>query len=411
MIFGLNKYHKTTAVNFLLSLLLLVAGFSQIEVGGIKPSDLFILSLFFMLIIKGKIKMPILCFFFIISFIYAWIIGGMENYMVLVTNTILFLILFSLIPYLKNIALVETNLYLSYLNYSMFLTNLLSLSILFLFPQLVELVADVSSGGIRLKGFFTQTNGYAFVLLITFPLAVYFLNRSKTLFNYANVGIFLISILLTQSRGVIFSLIIAFGIVYLIYLTRSKKIRKFILPTLLVTFLIGAIFSLIPVYLQNTFGINLSRLNPNTSSSSERNLNEISIESLEDDRLYLVKSALSTIAEYPLGLGYQDHHIKIGEITGVYLVPHNYFLTIILTYGIILGTIWLIIIAKLLSAGLLRLYFLKTNPGDPEFYLTIVLVSLSFFYLTHSSEWSYLYILIALYLALTNKKQKSYRSI
>ena len=405
----LNKNIKNNLVRTTLTLLLSFAGFSQLTIFNQKPSDIFILLFFAVLILKSKIKIPLLCMFFIISFIYAWIIGGMENYMLLITNTLLFIIIFSLAAHLRKITLIEYQLYLSYLNHSMFLTNILSLSILFFFPQMVELVADISSGGIRFKGFFTQTNGYAFVALITFPISVYFLNRSRTIFNYINVGIFLVSLLLTQSRGVIYSLIISFGIVYVIYLARSRKIGKFILPTLLVTFLIGATFYFIPEYLENTFGINLSRLNPNTSTSNERNLNEISIESFKDDRLYLVKSALSTIAEHPFGLGYQDHHLIIGELTGIFLVPHNYFLSIILNYGVFLGTIWLIIIAKLLGIGLSRLYNLKTNPENPEFYLTIMLVSLGFFYLTHSSEWSYLYILIAFYLALINRKQKSHQ--
>jgi len=398
------KKKKMRMINFLLILFLLVAGFSQFQLVGVKPSDILTLLLFLVLLVKGKLKVPLLCFIFIFIFVYAWIIAGGDDLKSLFTNSIIFLIMFSLIDYLKNIALEKIESYLRYFNYSMFASNLVALIILVLLPQYKELVSDISSGGIRLSGFFTQANGYAFVLLVTFPIAVYFLSKKKSLFNFLNVGVFLIAILLTQSRGVLFSLAIGFGFIYSIHLIRSKKIKKYIFPTFISIALLFLLFTFLPEYLQDNFGINLTRFNTDGVSSHERNLNNLSMSEFQGDRLYLIEAAFSTIAEYPFGLGFQPHHLKIGEVTGVYLIPHNYFLSLFLYYGVVFGLFWIVVIYALLKKGLLKIYRLQTTPNDALFYLTIMMVSLSLFYLTHSSDWSYMYILIAFYIALLNRK-------
>src|SRR5690554_165203 len=398
------KKKKMRMINFLLILFLLVAGFSQFQLVGVKPSDILTLLLFLVLLVKGKLKVPLLCFIFIFIFVYAWIIAGGDDLKSLFTNSIIFLIMFSLIDYLKNIALEKIESYLRYFNYSMFASNLVALIILVLLPQYKELVSDISSGGIRLCGFFTQANWYAFVLLVTFPIAVYFLSKKKSLFNFLNVGVFLIAILLTQSRGVLFSLAIGFGFIYSIHLIRSKKIKKYIFPTFISIALLFLLFTFLPEYLQDNFGINLTRFNTDGVSSHERNLNNLSMSEFQGDRLYLIEAAFSTIAEYPFGLGFQPHHLKIGEVTGVYLIPHNYFLSLFLYYGVVFGLFWIVVIYALLKKGLLKIYRLQTTPNDALFYLTIMMVSLSLFYLTHSSDWSYMYILIAFYIALLNRK-------
>src|SRR5690554_3476677 len=334
---NIKRSHKKTLTSFFLVLLFLNAGFSQLQVAGVKPSDILIVLLFLVLLAKGKLRVPFLSFIFIFIFIYAWIIGGGDDLKSLFTNSIIFLIMFSLIDYLKNIALEKIESYLRYFNYSMFASNLVALITLVLLPQYKELVSDISSGGIRLSGFFTQSNGYAFVLLVTFPIALYFLSKKKSLFNFLNIGVFLIAILLTQSRGVLFSLLIGFGLTYSIYLIRSKKIKRYIFPVLISSALFFLLFTFLPGYLQDNFGINLTRLNTDGVSSHERNLSKVSLSEFQGDRLYLIEAAVNTIAEYPFGLGFQPHHLKIGEVSGVYLIPHKYFLSLILYYGLIFG--------------------------------------------------------------------------
>ena len=408
----LDKTIKNNITRTAITFFMAIAGFSQFSISGLKPSDFFILFLFVILIVKGKIRVPLLCVAFLFSFVYAWVLGGLEDFKTLATNMILFVIIFSLKDYLKQATLKEIDLYLKYFNYSMFASNVLALIAFVLLPQYSELVSDLSSGGARFKGFFTQTNGYAFVLLVAFPIAVYFLNKRRSVFNIANVFVFSMAILLTQSRGVLLSLMIGFGFIYLIYLIRSKKIKKYIGVIIVsLTFMIG-LFTFLPNYLQNNFGISLSRFNTEASYNNERNLNDISIESLEGDRLYLIEAALQTISEYPLGLGYQAHHTIIGEVTGVFLIPHNYFLSLILYYGLFLGLFWLGVIFVLLKKGVFGVFNLKITPDDGLFYFVIMLVSLALFYLTHSSDWSYMYILIAFYSALLSKnKNKRHESI
>lgn len=404
MQFNSNKHIVPKGISVLLVLFFMCSGFSQFQIFGVKPSDIIILALFLILLINGKLRIPLLCFIFIVGFFYAWLIGGLSDIKSLLTSIIVFVIMFSLVDLLQKIKNKKIDVYLGYFNYSMFASNLLALLFLLFFPQYKEVVSDISSGGIRFKGFFSQANGYAFVLLLSFPISVYFLNIRKSIFHFVNVCVFLIAILLTQSRGVLFSLVLGFCFVYLIHLVKSKKIKKYLFPGLVFTLLTVLLFAFLPEFIQRNFGINLARLNIDKVSKHERNLNNVSLDELQGDRLYLIESALNTLAEYPFGLGFQPHHLKIGEVTGIYLVPHNYFLSIFLFYGLIFGLFWIAVIYVLLKNGLLKIYKLETTPKDLLFYLTIMMVSLSLFYLTHSSDWSYMYILIAFYIALLNKK-------
>ena len=411
MIITLKKTRNINTIGFFLILLLSCAGFSQVQLSGIKPSDIITILLFFFLIVKNKIRLPFIGVIFIAIFFYGWVIGGLSDFKLLITNTIMFLIMFSLIDYLKKLPIKQVLSYLQYFNFSMFLSNLITLIVLILLPSNVELIADMSSGGIRLKGFFNQTNGYAFVLLLSFPIAVYFLSRQKSVFNIVNVIIFLISIILTQSRGVLYSLIIGFVVVYFIYLFRSKKIKRIIGPLILFFLALFGLFAFLPQFLQQKFGINLSRFNSDTISDSERNLNSIRLEELQGDRLYLVEAGLNTIAEYPFGLGYQPHHTIIGELTGVFLIPHNYFLSIMLYYGVIIGLLWVVVVLYLIKKGLSKISKLQEGPNNILFYLVILMISWFFFYLTHSSEWSFMYIIIAFYVALLNRNKTNNETI
>ena len=393
-------------VTLALSILFMVAGFSQIQIGGVKPSDIIISISFLILILYGKLSLGVAFIFFLISFIYAWLIGGLLDFKTLISNFIIFSIIFSLINYLKNSNITEIEYYLRLFVYSMFVSNRIALIFFLFLPQFKESVIDISSIGVRFKGFFTQANGYAYVLLLNFPIALYFLKSRKNFFNIVNVLLIISCIIMAQSRGAVLSLLMGIIIVYLIYLYRTRKIKKIIAPLILVCIVGFSALTILPNILEENFGINLSRLNPSAEKASERNISDLGISSIKEDRFYLINAGLETIQTYPFGLGFQPQHIIIGNLTGVYLIPHNYYLTLLLTYGVVVGFFWLFIIGYLIYSGLKVIYKEKVSPDNLFFYLTAMMLMVGIFYLTHSSDWSYFYFLVAFYIVML-KNQNS----
>lgn len=156
---------------------------------------------------------------------------------------------------------------------------------------------------------------------------------------------------------------------------------------------------ILPEYLQNEFGINLERINPTEQKDFNRNITDISVNSLQSDRSNLINAGLETIYNFPFGLGYQPQHTIIGDLTGVYFIPHNYYLTIILTYGIPIGLIWMLIIVLVLCSGVRSTFSHTVNPRQLYFYLTSTIIVVGLYYITHSPEWSYFYFFMAIFLA------------
>lgn len=390
---------KIDIIEISLGLLFLFAGFSQITVYDLKPSDLVIIFAFFAFLAKGKMKVKPLFLFFLLSFIYAWFLGHLDDVRTMAANSILFSLVFSFIAYFKDQPADKTIKLLKLFVVSMFVSNLLSLLIFIFFPSLRELVIDSSSVGLRFKGLFNQTNAYAFVLILNLPVSLFFLKSRVNIFNILNVLLIALCLLLSQSRAAILSLLIGMALIYGLYLFRIKKLTKIILPFIFI-FIIGfVLINILPKFLQSELGINLERLNPTEIKDHNRSLTDISINSLESDRSKLINAGIDTIVNYPFGLGYQPQHTIIGDLTGFYYIPHNYYVSLILTYGIIVGLIWVFIIVFILSKGLKLLYYNAVSPNNLFYYLTLTLVVVGLYYITHSPEWSYLYFLIAIYLA------------
>jgi O-antigen ligase len=391
-------------LGFVLSLTFLFAGFSQIIISSFKISDGLIILTFFTLLIKGKFKITLIILFFFLSFIYAWIIGDLDNIKSLISAVMVFSIVFSLINHFSKRGIIEIEYYLKLFVFSFFLSNILALSIFLLFPEFKSLVVDVSSIGVRFKGFFTQANGYAYVLLLNFPISLYFLVKNRNIYNISNVLLITVCLFLSQSRGAILSIIIGLFFIYSIYILKNGKLSKIIIPSILFFGTGYLILAFLPSLLLDNYGINLSRLNPISQKESERDLTSFNFSDLEEDRFYLIRAGFETISVYPFGLGYQDHHNIIGETTGIYLIPHNFFISIILTYGIPIGLIWIIFVIYLIWRGLIKMYFERISPHDLFFYLLSMIIIVTLFYFSHSSDWSYFYFLLGIYVALLNIK-------
>lgn len=409
---GLNllKETKNGILSFLFILIMLFAGFSQFTVFGIKPSAILIGGFTVLLVLKGYFKPSYMLTFFLISFIYGFSIGGFHDITSFFTNIVSFTFLLGVYFFLKRGAPMKSLYFLKIFNYSLFVSHLAALIIFLFIPSLKELVVDISSLGVRFKGFFTQSNSYAFILLISLPISLLFFIRKKNLLNIIILLVNLISLFLTQSRGALFGLLLSIILVYIYYYYSIGKLRRLFYPALIGASLLFLIFSFLPEFLNNNFGVNLTRFTPTKSVSHDRSFSDISYESFEDDRFYLINAAFQTISEYPFGLGFQEHHLVIGKVTGLYAIPHNYFISLILNYGILLGLIWLFIIGFLVFKGIKSIYYSTITPEHPLFFFLVILIAVSFYYFTHSPEWSYFYMIIGFYTYFLINKNISFKT-
>lgn len=387
-------------MQIIISIILFLAGFSQINIGFFGLADIFIMLLLFCLLFITKFKIKLVHFFIYFSIFYAFIIGEFSKPMQVITLTISYISLFLLIKYFKDKNESQIAQILSFFNYGMFISNIVVISFLFLLPNYRNYIIDISSTGFRLKGFFEQANGYAFVLLINVPIAAYFFFTSKKFFNFFILSTAILVFIFTQSRGALFGLILSLIIIYLSYIISHnplKRLQKLLLPSfiLIITFL--AIMNFLPEYIENNFGLNLSRINPMREAAHERNISEFSYTDLQKDRFFLLSAAFNTLSKYPLGLGYQEQHLIIGKETGVYLIPHNYFINLLLNYGVLLGLIWNIIIAYIIYKGYKYFRINRISPKNLFFYLHFMMLSVVFYYFTHSVEWFHFYVFIAIY--------------
>jgi O-antigen ligase len=395
---SLNNSWKISIISISWFLVMISAGFSQLSFAGIKPSIVFTLILLVTLAIFKNVKIGWFLFFIFFASLYGFIIGGANDLSLLFSNLIL---LFSILVFGNFLSKIEEERKIGFLlifNYSMFLSH--SITILFLLiPSFREQVVDISSIGIRLKGFFGQANGYAFVCVISTVLSTFFLVRKKNIFNFIILIVNIFALVLTQSRGAIFSLVISMLFLYVIYLIQSGRLIVILKPLAIGFVVLFLFFFIMPDLLAEKFGLNFSRLNPTEQKSDERNFSDVSVESLQDDRFYLINAGIRTIANHPLGLGYQPHHLIIGNLTGVYLIPHNYYLSIFLTYGLIIGLIWNCLILLILFFGFFYFIKNKVGPNTLFFYLQGLIFAVFLYYFTHSPEWSYFYILFSFYLS------------
>jgi hypothetical protein len=390
--------YRVNLESILWFLVLSFAGFSQIALGPFKPTQLFTLALLAILLHGNGMKRSGIFAFLVLSSLYAFLLGGFQRMDQMIINTILFISIFVFKDRIVTLSRSKVIDYLNYFNFGMFISHFIALSFLFI-PSFREIVVDVSSIGIRFRGFFNQANGYAFVALISTPISMFFFGRKRNLLNLTILTVNFLVLVLTQSRGAIFSLAIGFIIVYLSYLYVAGNLWKIVKPVIFGVGIVIVFFVTIPEFLSEKFGINLSRLNPTEKREHERNFADISMESLQGDRFYLINAGLRTFVEFPLGLGYQDHHTIIGDLTGVYLIPHNYYLSVFLTYGLFLGTLWNLVFFGIIITGYVILLKYKVPPSNPFFYLLVIMISVALYYFTHSPDWAYFYIMVSFYAA------------
>jgi hypothetical protein len=375
-----------------------LAGFSQIGLGPFKPSQIFTLCLLVFLFYNNGVKYSLIFLILVFFSLYGFILGGFQKLDQMIVNVVLFFSIFTFKDRIVKLNQERIISYLKYFNLGLFLSH--SIAFLFLIlPSMRELVVDTSSIGIRFKGFFNQANGYAFICLISTPISMFFLKRERNFLNLFIVVINLLALVFTQSRGAIFSLTLGFVVVYLSGIMIQGKIFKIIKPIFFSIGLIFIFFVTVPEFLSEKLGINLARLNPTEKRDHERNFGDISIESLQGDRYYLISAGLFTLGKYPFGLGYQDHHTVIGNLTGVYLIPHNYYLTVFLTYGFFFGFIWNMLFLGIIFWGYILFFRNRVSSSSPFYYLLLMMISVSFYYFTHSSDWSYFYIMLSFFAA------------
>ena len=62
----------------------------------------------------------------------------------------------------------------------------------------------------------------------------------------------------------------------------------------------------------------------------------------KSERSFIFQAAFEAISRFPLGIGFLEQHLVIGELTGVYKTPHNSFIADLLRFGWIFGPLWFV---------------------------------------------------------------------
>jgi O-antigen ligase len=266
-------------------------------------------------------------------------------------------------------------------------------------PSLSIYVMSYDQNGIRLKGFSSDVNGLAMDMVFTLSIVLYSLFVKKNPINFINLILTILISIMTQSRGLYVAFVIQL-LIFLYFFYRKRSIKFLIIKFSKIIILIITFFIMFPMIIQildDNYGIKLSRF----SENSDANVSEISVSSARDERGYLFKAGLNTISNNPLGIGYSDNHIIIGENTNIFLLPHNFFISIFLYYGIIFGILWLL----LFIMPLIILYKRKNkiNTMLIAFFISFI-ISLSVFISTHSSDSVYIWVFLAMSLGVINNK-------
>lgn len=344
-----------------------------------------------------NVNIDFILFLLIISTFYSYIIGGMNDFAQFIG------ILFSLITLALFIRLKLNNKNISSL-LLIFITGM-SISNLIVFIYLITgdtSVYETSKDGIRLVGFFSNSNFLAASQLLILPIIFQKIIESKSVkIKLVFTMLLLLSffiLIASQSRSAIIGFVLTnlFVFTYLRYIS----LKRIILSSFLIS--IAILFFLL---ISQKFNLEFARLNPYISSGNV-GLFDINLKSIEDDRLYLLESGIETLMHYPLGLGYTDQHVITGQLTGVYKVSHNTYLGLLVTYGIFFGLIWNGVILSLMFFSLSLLRKLNLKIDEIAVHLFVGYISFLIYNLAHDSfNWIYFWIYsLFLYMSLQNSR-------
>ena len=207
-----------------------------------------------------------------------------------------------------------------------------------------------------------KTTIIAFVIV---PLIIINGNRGTILI----VGMLIFSMLLISSKMNIIKKLLIFAVI-MIFIFNVSSIAKFLLDFLVETFDVEKTYSITNLY---------------------NMLDSQGVEGIFGSRYYIYEEALNEIKQHPiLGLGIAGFHDKYGYF------PHNIFLDVYSTFGIIIGTIYMAYIFVLgvklhiiskeniqvrilfifMLANIMKLLLSKTFIYDPVIWLYIALGNL-----------------------------------
>jgi O-antigen ligase len=396
---------QTRIISILISVFIAFSASGRANLFGIKLSIIMGVIIFLNLLFLnqkefGKIfKMDLFTILILVfSVSYAFLIDAINNRdstYILITKTFIILFSFLLMRFFINKPTSYISPILIKSNSIILIINI----IVFYFsinPSYSYLVNEYSGFGYRLKGFDEQTNGYALMLIFNVSISFYSFIKRKSLINIIALALSLILSIMTQSRSLLVAIFMSIFITYLLQIFINNKLKdygKFFMILISSVLIISSIMTLLPKYLYNNYGIQLSRFNEENDTS----INDINSSNLSSERFDLYKSGIETLVKYPLGIGYADNNITIYRTTGVNFVPHNLYIQILLNYGFIFGLFWIL----LLLYPIIKLFKNIRNVNNEDdrkllVFFIMMNIQLLFFFLAHSSETIYMWFFIGL---------------
>ncbi len=218
--------------------------------------------------------------------------------------------------------------------YSLSKVFFISISVMIVIEYLMRVVFHVDVVSVfgwdspRWLGLFANPNAYAFFLLCCFPIIFIFSGFSKDIrsafVSVIPAAIVLVAVYFTGSRA-------AYGALGVLVLFLSARFFRKLVLTIVVSFVLIAIFHVIPIVLEIIFsGINGSRF-----SYIINNTTVSGLLSVQGDRMLGVIEGWRMFLDYPLfgaGLG-AFYHSQTNS--GIPLVIHNSFLWVLAEFGVV----------------------------------------------------------------------------
>ena len=383
----------------------LFAGFSWLHIGELKLLNVLCSLLFIVFILSCKItmnKVPLFLFFIGMACydaVLGSILGTLDSAgaIAIVRNLIVEIIFVYMTVYYSKTTDSEKDMIFDFMAMSISAYNTLILIIFFFFPMYKSDIVLSDTHGDRLCGYLSDNpNAYALVCLLGALIVLHRLLKKDTIFRWIITVVNIITIILIQSRAAYFALALGF-VFYFYYLPHKKVILKRMLFIMLLIPFIGLSVAK-DFYGRAEHVINSIGLSRFSSAGGEAGaITSVGVDDFKDERMNLIEASFETIRVHPMGIGSANQVDIIEAVTGVDLVSHNLFVGYVLTYGVVLGALWIFLIFLMFSKTFFLFWHNKISYESPFLLSSGVLLGIFCYLFFHILNWFFIWIVLAIH--------------
>jgi hypothetical protein len=287
------------------------------EVLGVKV--LYIIDILLILFVLTRTllfnaKWSLLIGLLMFSTFLAWNIGGWHRITLLIGYIGNLITLFLLSGWINHKIFVSKVLANITIIFSLFAVYIIYFSLID--PSQIDSFYFIASEGIRLSGFYDNPNIFGGLVLISNIGLLSLFQEKNRLLLFIGILLHIVVSFLTQSRSLIV-VILFYNFVFVCL--RERRLMWYF--GVLVFCSLGFLHE-----------IDFGRLEGLSNLGG----------TFKSERSFIFKAAIEAISRFPLGIGFQEQHSVIGDLTGVYKTPHNSFIADLLRFGWIFGPLWFV---------------------------------------------------------------------